>query len=352
MSYTAVSSKTVKARNKKVVLWGAHGTRKTEAILRHFPNVLLIDIEGNADQCVDMPEIPEFLLIKTKDVDVIREILADVRSGKLKMPNGSPIQTVAIDGYTVLWMVRQEVAANLAEARVAKWNNPSPETADISMREWNIAKRPMKEFATDLANCPVPFLVITAREKDLMVKRPGSKRDDDLVKAGFTMDAMKGLEYEANLVLRMAYEEPEPGRRGDWYCEVAKVQGSLSKTMPIGKRFKTFPIVEIIEHAKTLTGEAGNAESEIELAKAQAAREEARKKGEEEAAAKARFLAEAKAIGYSGRAAIMAVLEPAGMWPYEKIAGHDADALKLLEMAKIAEDKKARAGEGGPEPAA
>jgi hypothetical protein len=51
-----------------MLLWGDAGTRKTETILRYFPDVLLIDCEGNSDHCIGMPEIPPFIRVVTKDI--------------------------------------------------------------------------------------------------------------------------------------------------------------------------------------------------------------------------------------------------------------------------------------------
>ena len=42
-----LSSRQVQPRHLKLLFWGDTGTRKTESILRFFPNVLLIDTEGN-----------------------------------------------------------------------------------------------------------------------------------------------------------------------------------------------------------------------------------------------------------------------------------------------------------------
>ena len=48
-------SSEIKNRNLKIMFWGKTATRKTETILRNFPGVLLIDTEGNSDQCVGVP---------------------------------------------------------------------------------------------------------------------------------------------------------------------------------------------------------------------------------------------------------------------------------------------------------
>ena len=96
--------------NIKYLFWGDTGTFKTETILRNFPNILFIDVEGNAQHCTHMKEIPPFLYVKTKDVNKVLKIIDAVAEGKLKMQDGSPIETVAIDTATILWAIQQDVA--------------------------------------------------------------------------------------------------------------------------------------------------------------------------------------------------------------------------------------------------
>ena len=114
------SSKDVKIKYFKIMLWGDTGTRKTEFPLRHFPDVLVIDSEGNTDQCVDMPEIPEFLRLKTKDVRKVLDILKAVKQGKIKFPDGRLVRTVTIDSASVFWGVQQTVAYTRGEDRAKK----------------------------------------------------------------------------------------------------------------------------------------------------------------------------------------------------------------------------------------
>lgn len=53
-------SSEIKNRNLKIMFWGKTATRKTETILRNFPGVLLIDTEGNSDQCVEFRRYRHF----------------------------------------------------------------------------------------------------------------------------------------------------------------------------------------------------------------------------------------------------------------------------------------------------
>jgi len=109
---TILSSRQVQPRHLKLLFWGDTGTRKTESILRYFPNVLLIDTEGNGEQCVGIPEIPEFLLARTKDVNEIIQIVDQVAAGKHRFPDGRPILTVAIDSISVLWSIRKDTVVD------------------------------------------------------------------------------------------------------------------------------------------------------------------------------------------------------------------------------------------------
>jgi len=304
MSYTVTSSRNVNMRNKKIILWGGPGSRKTETVLRNFPNVLLIDSEGNSDQCVDVPEIPEFLQVKTKDVEVARQILVDVGTSKAKMPDGQLIETVCIDSETLLWWVRQEFGANVAESRAVRYNR-SKDEANMTQADWNISKRPLKEFHTSLANCPVRYIVLIGREKDQYVQRPGSSKPDDKIKVGVEADLMKGTDYEANLSFRFGYEdilaENQAPKPGPWFCEVTKVQGSLGKELAKGKRFKEFPWSIIQKHSQVLKPSVGAETSDAGTGRAGAEALESASKTEEWTKAEAgvkrkRFELEAQSI--------------------------------------------------------
>ncbi len=260
-----VSSKQVRPRHLKMLLWGDTGTRKTEAILRHFPDVLLIDTEGNAEQCTDMPEIPEFLLAKTKDLDDIIRIVDDVAAGKYKFSDGRPVQTLALDSISVLWTIRKDTRSLVAEQRGARYGR-SPEEATMTQLDWSMAKRPLVRLNTRLANCPIKYVIYTARMQDKYKEDPKSK--DKIVKIGEVPEAIKGLEYDMNFVLRMRHND-----EGAWECEVTKVQGALGKHLPKGKVLKTFPSKTILQYTGQLTGEAGVDQDETRLAEVSARRE-------------------------------------------------------------------------------
>jgi hypothetical protein len=258
----------VTPRRLKMLFWGDTGTRKTESILRHFPDVLLIDTEGNAEQCVGMPEIPEFLLAPTKDIDEVIQIVDDVGAGKLRFPDGRPVQTLALDSITVLWTIRKDTRALMAEQRSARWGK-GPEEATLTQLDWTMAKRPLVRLNTRLANCPIKYVIYTARLQDKYKEDP--KNRDRIVKIGEVPEAIKGLEYDMNLVLRMRFGEAEAA--GAWECEVTKVQGALGKALPRGKVLKTFPATAILRHTSHLSGAAGHEQDESALAEAQARRE-------------------------------------------------------------------------------
>ncbi len=280
--FNVLSSKQVSTRNMKIIHWGREGVRKTEGVLRNYPDILMIDVEGNGPQCVGMKEIPEFLIYGTTDVYEVCDILDEVIADRIKFSDGRKVQTVFIDGMSILWEVRKEVATDKAEIRTNKWNKPgqvvtSADDIDISMREWNIAKRPLKALSTSLANLPVPFIVMSTREKPMTVPKPGSKRQDDVINVGVEMDAMKGLAYEANLAMRFFTDDIIDGSKlikGPWKCEVTKVQGALGYTMPLGKQFASYPIGEILAHAKNIKPSVGTAKTEMAVAKEQAKRDE------------------------------------------------------------------------------
>ena len=261
-----VSSHSVQPRHLKLLFWGEAGTRKTESILRHFPDVLLIDTEGNAEQCVGMPEIPEFLLARTKDLDEIIRIVDGVAAGRYKFPDGRPVQTLALDSISVLWTIRKDTRSLVAEQRSARWGK-SPEEATMTQLDWSMAKRPLVRLNTRLANCPIRYVIYTARLQDKYREDPKNK--DRIVKVGEVPEAIKGLEYEMNVVLRMRYDEVD----GAWQCEVNKVQGALGKALPKGKVLKSFPSKTILQYTGHLTGEPGVDQDETQLAEDSARRE-------------------------------------------------------------------------------
>jgi hypothetical protein len=263
--FDILSSKQIRPRHLKMLFWGDTGTRKTEAILRHFPDVLLIDTEGNAEQCTDMPEIPEFLLAKTKDLDEIIRIVDDVSAGKYRFSDGRPVQTLALDSITVLWTIRKDTRSLVAEQRSARYGK-SPEEATMTQLDWTMAKRPLVRLNTRLANCPIKYVVYTARLQDKYKEDPKSR--DKIIKIGEVPEAIKGLEYDMNFVLRMRYND-----EAAWECEVTKVQGALGKHLPKGKVLKTFPAKTILQYTGTLTGEAGSDQDETRLAETSARRE-------------------------------------------------------------------------------
>jgi hypothetical protein len=260
-----VSSKQVRPRHLKMLFWGDTGTRKTESILRHFPDVLMIDTEGNAEQCVDMPEIPEFLLAKTKDLDEIIRIVDDVSAGKYRFSDGRPVQTLALDSISVLWTIRKDTRSLVAEQRNARYGK-SPEDATMTQLDWTMAKRPLVRLNTRLANSPIKYIIYTARLQDKYKEDPKSR--DKIVKIGEVPEAIKGLEYDMNFVLRMRHNE-----EGAWECEVTKVQGALGRHLPKGKVLKTFPAKTILQYTGQLTGEAGVDQDETKIAEVTARRE-------------------------------------------------------------------------------
>jgi hypothetical protein len=251
MSYTIQYSNKITKRNLVIAQWGDRGTRKTENVLRNFPKVLLIDTEGNATMCVDMPEIPPFILIQTKDCREIDQILGDVMAGKIKFEDGSLPVTVCIDTVTILWAVQSEVASMLAEKRANK------DAAIITPVDWTRAKRPLKKIYNKLNNCPIKYVVLNAREKDL-TKDDGYGNPQ---KIGFTLDAMKGLGYEVNLELRCQTDEG-----GKWSYKVSKVQGSLGKIFPMNSSKNVFDFDALFNYAENIIPSTGTQKDDQQIA--------------------------------------------------------------------------------------
>lgn len=242
-------SEEVDERHLKLLLWGATSTRKTETVLRNFPNVLIIDAEGNTDQCVKNKAIPPFQRVKTQDSRRVLDILEAASKGLIRMPNGEKIQTICIDSVSVIWSVQQEVAATLAEKKAQRYNKPLDD-ASITMQDWNKAKRPLKMVLNRFAKTDIPYLVLIAREKPLYEELPGG----ELKKTGVTPNMVKDTEYDMNLALHFTFSEKR------WGYEVTKVQGGLNELFPLGGAGSALPLDKLFEYAQKLrpeTPEAG-----------------------------------------------------------------------------------------------
>lgn len=236
------------AKHLKVLLWGASGTRKTEAPLRYFPSCAVIDTEGATDLLHAMPGIPAFVALKTADIYEAIGAIEAIASGQVNLPDGSPVNTIVIDSMSVLWHVRQEAGLLNAEARMKrrlKGSGVNLDSVDMSFHDWGKAKRPIRQLMNRLN--AIPFhVVITARQRDEYVKRPGAQNDSDLIRVGETFDAEKNLDYEVDIAFHM-----EVDREGRWSCTVTKVRGRMGKSFPVGRRFSEFPGKDLLESAET-----------------------------------------------------------------------------------------------------
>ena len=332
MNLSIVSSTTVKPRHLKILLWGGSGTRKTESVLRHFPDVLLIDTEGNAEHCTEMPEIPEFLHARTKDLDEVIEVIDRVADGAVRFADGRPVMTLALDSVTVLWTMRKDTRALIAEERSERYHR-SPEEANFTQLDWTMAKRPLLRLNARLNNCPIKFVIFTAREQDAY--SVDDRNRDKITKIGVKPEAIKGLEYDMNLVLHLRHPETETGKRGPWECEVTKVQGALGAKLPVGKVLKTFPAATILDYTGHLSGQPGADQDEFEIETRHAARESAAAATAPEATS---FWARAAELGYrtesgaADQAAIRRVL---------KAQGYDAILpSKVPELLRVLRDAR------------
>jgi hypothetical protein len=240
------NSEDVEIRFLKIMFWGATSTRKTETVLRNFPGVLVIDAEGNTDQCVRSKYIPPFLRVKTTDTRKVLEIIDAAAKGQIKMPDGSPVRTICIDSVSVLWGVQQEVAGSLAEQRAIKYKKELDQAGTTPL-DWVKAKRPLKMLLNRFAKTNIPFLILIAREKDLVA----DQLDGSIKKIGVTFNAVKDTDYDMNLALRFILDD---NRR--WSYEVTKTQGGLNDLFPIGGKGSALPLDKLFEYAASLRPDA------------------------------------------------------------------------------------------------
>jgi hypothetical protein len=255
MKFNIERSSKVDERNTKILFWGDTGTRKTETILRNFPRVLLIDTEYNSDQCVDMPEIPEFMRYQTKDVREIMAIIDEIKAGRLKFFDGKPFETFAIDSITVPYSTMQEVGMKVAEDRAVRYNRDIA-TANLTQSDWGLIKRPLKQLQNRINGTGIRYLCLTARQKDLYEEINGESK-----KTGVVEDTVKGLKYEMNLSLHFEY-----AKNGEWFYTIDKVQGGLSKIFPLHGKGKDFPMKELETYTKLKKTVSKEIKSEDEIA--------------------------------------------------------------------------------------
>lgn len=234
MKLNVISSTGVSMRSLKILVLGRWSTRKTEWVLRHFPDVLEIDAEGNAPMCIGVPEIPEFLLLSTKDANEAIAAIDAVGANQLKFSDGRKVQTVCLDTATTFKDVRVEWGTQIAEQREIR-SHRDPEAATIDQGLWTKIKRPLKEMPIHANNSGIPYVVFLARVSDEYEKKPGARPDDAGTKVGERADVVKGLEHDVNIAFRFDYAER--GNPASWFAEVVKVQGVMSKDFPLGKHF-------------------------------------------------------------------------------------------------------------------
>jgi hypothetical protein len=254
-------------RNLAILEWGPPASRKTETPLRYFPHPLVIDVEGKAHHAIGVDGVQDFLMVQTKDIYEILDVLDDLGNGRIKFKDGSPVETVSIDSASVLWSVRQEAGSLMAEKRAARYSqgNVDPDAITMTMLDWTKVKRPLKRLMTKLNNSPVKFFFITAREKPIYEEiKMGGKTE--LKKMGETPDLQRGVEYEVDVAFRFLTETP-------WKCRVTRTRGLLDSIMPLGTEFTEFPYKTLIEYA---TGEGVKLQDEVEVAEAQAEKDRTR----------------------------------------------------------------------------
>lgn len=260
------SSTSPLTRNLAILLWGPAASRKTETPLRYFPRPLVIDTEGKAQHAIGVPGVKEFLMVQTKDVYEILNVLDQLASGEILFPDGAPVETVSIDSGSVLWSVRQEAGSIMAEKRAAKRAHGGavdPDAVTMTMLDWTRVKRPLKRLMTRLNNSPVKYIFVMAREKPLYEEIKSGQRTE-LKKVGETPDIQRGIEYEVDMAFRFRLTKP-------WTCEVTRTRGLLENIMPIGTTHQEFPASELLEYA---TGEGVDVQDEVAVAEEQVEKHE------------------------------------------------------------------------------
>jgi hypothetical protein len=266
-----IDSTQAPSKNLAILLWGPAAARKTETPLRYFPHPLVIDVEGKAQHAVGVKGVQDFLMVQTKDIYEILDVLEDLGAGKIKFKDGSPVETVSIDSASVLWSVRQEAGSLMAEKRATKYarGGVDPDSITMTMLDWTKVKRPLKRLMTKLNNSPVKYFVITAREKPLY-EEVSVNGKTELTRVGETPDIQRGVEYEVDVAFRFLSGPP-------WKCRVTRTRGLLDELMPVGAEFTEFPHKELIAYA---TGVGAHMDDEVEVAEKQAEHDRTRSRND------------------------------------------------------------------------
>jgi hypothetical protein len=256
-------STSITDRDIKIMWWGDSGVRKTETCIRNFPRVLMVDAEGNSDQ-IDRKEVPPFLVVKTKDYNRVLQIIDLVAVGKLKFPDGSPVETLFIDTLTVFAEIGMEIATRVVEKRAEKWSKPKEE-ATFTQLDWTLSKRPVRRILNKFNNAGIKFLVCSCQEKDLY---DDTKTGGDAKKIGKTFDLDQKAKRQFNVVLDFYWDEARK-----WKIKVMKVQGELKNVFPDGKEMSAFPIKELLAYASTIQVKKFGLDDEQELIEREVAKE-------------------------------------------------------------------------------
>lgn len=135
----------------------------------------MIDTEGGSEFYGTMADLPDFNVMKTKNLVDVLKALDFIRQSK-------KYSLVILDPITVLWGVLQEAAAKA--------------DGSISFREWGIIKRQMYTLYNSMVNLPC-HVIVTARQKDEYEGEGNS-----LKKIGQMPDCEKNLPYLFDVVMR------------------------------------------------------------------------------------------------------------------------------------------------------
>jgi hypothetical protein len=172
----------------KLLAYGGEGTGKTWLAL-HFPNVVLLDLEGGADHYAGREGIPEFDVMRTTNPDEALEAV------KWLAYNDHKYRTLVVDPITVYWQGLQKKWSDIFLKRNKGTRANKFEFYDLQPKDWGTIKQEWGEFIRLLQSLDMN-VIVTAHQK-------AKYSDSEFMKvAGETFDAEKSLGHDVDTVIQ------------------------------------------------------------------------------------------------------------------------------------------------------
>lgn len=186
----------------KILIYGKSGVGKSYFALS-FPKNVVLDTEDGTCHYVNNPNIAYRLV--TTSAQEIEESINEIKDDLI-----DNIETVTLDTETKMYENLQHSALVVVERR-ARMNGRSAFAETLSVKEWGKIKLIHKRITSkliELSGFGKNIVVVTqlADEKE--------KMGDEFVKVGEKPNAIKGIEYDFDIILKLCFDDVENKRYG------------------------------------------------------------------------------------------------------------------------------------------